>query len=63
MFTDTIEPGVIIRVIHLAELRTYLDEARTILGVSAVSYTDPMFAPGTVKVKAAHILELRSGIK
>jgi hypothetical protein len=62
-FTDSITPGVLIRAIHVAELRSSLDAARAQLGLSPMAYTDPSLAIGDTPVKAAHINELRAGVK
>jgi uncharacterized repeat protein (TIGR01451 family) len=63
-FTDSITAGVFIRAAHITELRTRLDEARAaILGIPPLSYTDSALTSFTTRVKAAHIQELRDGVK
>jgi len=47
----------------VTELRSNLDPARSAIGVPAVQYTDPTLTSGSTIVKAAHIQELRSGVK
>jgi len=61
-FTDTLSAGIFMKRIHITELRSNLDEARVALGLIAMQYTDPALAAGTI-IKAAHIRELRSGVK
>ncbi len=60
-FTDGSLPGVLIKRLHILELRTALDEARTTIGISALRYTDPTLTAGVTTVRAAHVLEPRSG--
>lgn len=55
----TIVAGAVVRAQHVTDLRTALDEARSAAGVSALSYTDPT----PTVIKAAHLQELRSGVK
>jgi hypothetical protein len=50
-----------IRAVQLTELRTALNEARTLLGVPALSFTDGVLAG--VKVKAVHMQELMGGVR
>ena len=47
--------------VHVAELRTALDAARTSLGLTAGGYTDASLA--NVKVKAIHSEELRDRVE
>lgn len=62
-FTDTSLAGVKIKALHLTQLRTALDQARATIGLPAISYTDPTITAGSTVVKAAHITELRNGVK
>ena len=50
-----------VKAIHLSELRTALTVARESLELSPIDFTDAM-APG-LPVKAAHVTELRNGVK
>ena len=61
-YTYAIAPGNPVHAADLTELRTYLDQARAMIGVSALTYAEPIVA-GTTTIKAAHILELRNGVK
>jgi hypothetical protein len=61
-FTDTLMPGVLMKVVHITELRSNLDAARSALFLAVTPYTDPALASGDI-VKAAHIQELRNGVK
>jgi hypothetical protein len=63
-FTDTpLVGGNTIRAKHVAELRSGLDAARIAIGLIALTYTDPAITPGLTAIKAAHIRELRNGVK
>ena len=55
----TIGVGQLVRAAHITALRTGLDEARVAIGLSALTYTDAVPAI----IKAAHVEELRSGVK
>ena len=50
------------KAVHVTELRTAIDAARSALALSALSYADPISA-GTTAVKASHLTELRNGVK
>lgn len=50
-----------IKAVHLTQLRVALDAARSQIGLSALTYTNA--APTGVAVKAAHVNELRNGVK
>ncbi|HEX3068015.1 MAG TPA: fibronectin type III domain-containing protein, partial [Thermoanaerobaculia bacterium] len=64
-FTDpSLASGVIIKALHQNELRTALNQARTAIGLSAIVYTDPpTVTGGATPIKAAHIVNLRDGVK
>jgi len=62
-FTDTSLTGVTVKRIHLTELRSALDTVRAGVGLSALSYTDATVTAGSTPIRAAHILELRSGLQ
>jgi uncharacterized repeat protein (TIGR01451 family) len=61
-FSTPMAPGVLIRAQHILELRAALDFARAVLGLPPIHYTDPSLTAGTIE-QAAHIEELRSGVK
>jgi uncharacterized repeat protein (TIGR01451 family) len=61
-FTDAATAGIVIKVVHVTELRSALDEARAALGLPAIPYTGPVLSSGAA-IKAAHVQELRSGVK
>ncbi|MBI2212133.1 MAG: heparinase II/III family protein [Acidobacteria bacterium] len=61
-FTDPSLVGGRVRAVHLNELRTSIGEARISLGLSPQSYTDPTITPGSTRVKAAHVRELRAAV-
>jgi hypothetical protein len=66
-FTDPVlGSSMTIKAVHVRELRTALDDARSALMLlPALSYTDSTLATGAgaTLVKAAHIQELRNGVK
>jgi hypothetical protein len=62
-FTDGSLPSVAIKKVHIMELRTALGEARATLGLPAVTYMDPVLTSGLSTIKAAHIMDLRAGVK
>ncbi|HYI07438.1 MAG TPA: Ig-like domain repeat protein [Thermoanaerobaculia bacterium] len=49
--------------VHIEGLRAPLNEARTAIGVPAISYTDPTITASVTKIKAAHVQQLRNGCK
>jgi hypothetical protein len=62
-FTDANLGGIKIKGIHVSELRSSLDAARSALSLSTVTYSDSPISAQTTKVKAAHVAELRSGVR
>ena len=59
MFTDDpLATGVLVKAVHLGQLRTAVSAIRAQAGVSTVTYTDA--AAAGVTVKAIHITELRT---
>ena len=61
-YTDPVAAGAIIKAIDITELRSALDQARLPLGLGQFVYTDPSLAAGAI-IKAAHVQELRDGVK
>ena len=62
-YSNPITAGSVIRATDVLEMRAFLDGARAALpGIPAIQYTDPGLAAGTA-IKAAHIQELRQGVK
>lgn len=57
----TVGVGQIVRASHLTALRTGLDQARSVIGMPAIGYTDPALTTGVTRIKAAHVTELRNG--
>ncbi|HEX7706579.1 MAG TPA: M12 family metallo-peptidase, partial [Thermoanaerobaculia bacterium] len=55
--------AVTIRRVHLLDLRTAIDLARATLGLSAIAYTDSTIMVTSTPIKAAHIDELRAGVR
>jgi len=63
VFTDPslIACPTLIRPIHITELRTAINAARTTVGLTAFSFTDPSL-PAGAKIKAIHVTELRTAL-
>lgn len=61
-WAESVDAGVLIRASHITEIRAALDPARSALGLPAIGYTDPALAAGDT-IKAAHIRQLRDGVK
>ncbi len=59
----TVAVGATVQAEHILDLRLGLDTARSVLALSALSYTDPSLTPGVTTAKAAHVTELRNGVK
>lgn len=59
----TVTAGAPILAQHVTALRTGLDQARSTLLLSAISYTDPTLVAGATIVNAAHVQQLRDGVK
>ena len=62
-FTATPLPRDDIVASPVNDLRTALDAARSALGLSPVTYTDPTLTPGSTIVKAVHLTDLRGGVQ
>jgi hypothetical protein len=61
VFTDSpLQAGVVIKAVHLAELRRAVNAVRRLAGLGDASFTDPA-QPGIV-VKAVHITQLRTAL-
>jgi hypothetical protein len=50
------------KAVHITELRTAINAARTRNGLAAATWTDPTFTPGLTSVKAIHVTELRAAL-
>jgi uncharacterized repeat protein (TIGR01451 family) len=61
-FTSVPSPGALIEARDINDLRMNLDAARSVLGLPALLYSDPTINAGDT-VKAAHVQELRAGVK
>jgi len=63
-FTDpALSPSVKMKAVHIQELRNALTPARTALGLPAIAFTDPSLTPGSTRIKAAHVQDLRTGVR
>lgn len=64
VFTDpALAAGTLIKAVHVTELRTALDQARSAIGISVLVYVDPTITANVTTVKAAHVTDLRNGVK
>jgi hypothetical protein len=62
-WTDpSLSAGVLVKVIHVADLRTALEQAYDAAGQSAPVFTDPSLIPQTTTIRAIHISELRGAV-
>ena len=62
-FTDASLAGKYIKTVHITELRTRLNEARSALGLVGVAFTDATLTVGSTPIKAAHVYDLRNGVR
>lgn len=62
-FTGASLTGAPVRAVHLTELRAALHEARAAIGLAPLAYADATITPGATPVRAAHVLELRDGVR
>ena len=60
---DPIVPRVTpVRAVHFTELRTRIDDLRTVAGLGGFAWTDPVLTAGVTRVRLVHLLELRSAL-
>jgi hypothetical protein len=59
----TITNGAAVQAQHVLDLRLGLNEARSVLGLSALAYTDPTITAAVTKIKVVHVGELRDGVE
>ena len=63
-FTDPLPTaGLPVKALYIQQLRTALSQARTNLGLNAITFTNPTLTTGTTLVRAAHLQEIRDGVK
>ena len=62
IFTDAILSGVVVKAVHVNELRAAVNAVRTAAGLSGAPYTDSTITPASTFVKQAHVTELRSAL-
>jgi hypothetical protein len=62
-FADPAPTSLFVQKLHIDQLRTALDQARSALGLPAIGYTDPTINAASTLIKAAHIVDLRNGVK
>lgn len=60
------DPGplasLVVRAVHLAELRSALQAAFSAAAVASPSFADPTLLPGVTAIKAVHVAELRAAV-
>lgn len=61
-FTDESLTGRVIKVIHIAELRTRIDALRGRFGVGPAAWTDSSLLSGVTVARAQHLLDLREAL-
>jgi hypothetical protein len=64
IYTDPdLTASMVIRAVHLTELRTAADELRGLAGGVAFTYTDPTIVAGSTIVRAAHFQEVEAVLR
>ena len=62
-FTDQqLSAGLIVKTTHIHELRTMLNAVRALRGLAPFPFSDPVLTPQGSRIRAAHIIELRSAV-
>jgi extracellular elastinolytic metalloproteinase len=60
---DPLTPGsVVMRAVHITELRAHVDLLRAARGLSAFSWTDPTLTAGTTIIRTQHITDVRTAL-
>lgn len=62
-FTDVLSNGTKVKAVHMNQLRTALDEARSDIGLPALGYTNTPVGANSTVIQAAHVNEIRNGVK
>jgi len=55
--------GILIKAVHLTDLRAALDPARAAIGLPAISYNQPTIVAGATTVRAVDVVEIRNAVK
>jgi len=61
-FTDANVSGLVVKAVHVAELRARVNAVRIAKGLSAFAWTDPALNAGSTAVRAIHLQELRTAL-
>jgi hypothetical protein len=63
-FTDDPLPAqsTVIKAVHVTELRTAINSARTARGLAAYAWSDPTLSSRSTLVKAVHLIDLRAAL-
>jgi hypothetical protein len=62
-WSESIEPGRIIRAQDIIELRAALNQAYDCRSRTRPVYTDPVLQPGNTIIRAVHVIELRNAVR
>jgi hypothetical protein len=62
-WTDSTLSGVVVKAVHVQELRDGLNQALTAIGVSLPAYSNNPIVPAVTPIKSAHIQELRQAVQ
>jgi hypothetical protein len=61
-FTDSVVSGTAIRAVHIQELRTALNQARSALLLTTLTYSNDPLAAGSA-IQATHMQQIRNGVE
>jgi hypothetical protein len=62
-FTDPTLAGILVKRVHVIEMRNEVSAIRAAVGLPPIAYTDPAITTGLTTPKAAHMNELRAGLR
>jgi hypothetical protein len=62
-FTDAGLTGVNVKAVHVTELRTAINDARTPLGFAVLTFTNPTLTPNATPVRKDDVQEIRSSFQ
>jgi hypothetical protein len=62
-FTDyPLQTGMVLKAVHITELRSRVNDLRVRCGIDAFAFTDPTLTPAVTVARAVHVLELRTAL-
>jgi len=59
---DPLTPGIVVKAVHVVELRTAIANLRSSVGLPVFTFTDPVLTPTSTPIRALHITELRTAL-